>query len=106
MTHVKKYFFSFLFCGIILFVQGGFYLLHEHTLEVLSHQCTHDGEHDQTYDELCSICELHATIQYDILASLTFEAPQFVNSIYSFDLVQESLASYFELNNRGPPSPA
>lgn len=85
-------------------MQGGFYLLHEHSLEVLSHQCAHDGEHDQTYDELCSICEIHATIQYDIASPLIFEAPAFVNSVHSFDLVQESLNPYFELNNRGPPS--
>ncbi|QNL21624.1 hypothetical protein HZR84_06635 [Hyphobacterium sp. CCMP332] len=84
--------------------QGGFFQLHEHSLEVLSHQCSHDGEHDQSYSEHCSICEIHATFQFDINLPLTFEVLLFVNDIYAFDHVQELSESYFQLNNRGPPT--
>ncbi|MEQ9312877.1 MAG: hypothetical protein RJQ05_10055 [Cytophagales bacterium] len=104
MNKAIRHVISIFFCGLILVAQGGFFQLHEHSLEVLSHQCSHDGEHDQSYDELCSICEIHATFQFDINLPLTFVALKFVNGLYTFDQVQESSESFFQLNNRGPPS--
>ncbi len=104
MKSAIRHLISIYFCALILVAQGGFYLFHEHSLEVLSHQCSHDGEHDQTYSEHCSICEIHATFQYDINLPLSFEAPPFVKCQSAFDLVCDSFDTFFQLNNRGPPS--
>ncbi len=85
-------------------MQGGFYHIHEHSLEILSHKCVHDGEHDQVFDEDCSVCEFLANVHYDVSAPFNLISPKYQNAFLVLHTTEVVSKPYFELNNRGPPS--
>lgn len=106
MNNIKRLVFSILFSAVILFVQGGFYLIHEHSLEVLKHQCSHNGEHESDYSEDCDACEFFSNQHFALQFGLQLETPQFFEIQESVILDSFAQKSFAQNHLRGPPTPA
>ena len=94
---------SIFLCSIVLLLQGGFYTIHEHSLEVEAHHCAHDGEHDFSISEDCEVCEIHAKQSFLSDFNPEFEEDQELNTHFLFpensEFENERLVQYL----RGPP---
>lgn len=91
------------FCSIILLLQGGFFMIHEHSLEVLSHKCVHQGEHDYTYSEDCDTCEIHANQSFLTQLDIELVSPAFILSIQDTYKSIELERKIVLHGQRGPP---
>lgn len=93
-----------LLASFVLLVQGGFYALHHHSLEVEAHKCVHDGEHDFNYTEDCDTCDLFANLNLDISTLDSFQNPEF--QIVLFQSLNFGLSGqlFLDLRSRAPPA--
>jgi hypothetical protein len=104
VAKILRYILAVFFSAFVLFVQGGFYHIHEHSLEQLTQKCSHDGHHDFTYSDDCDICDQFANQHYTVELPETLEVTRnFLAEIPLFSAQVDGI-SICLISNRGPPA--